>query len=118
MVGSLAVLGGMIAVAGGFEQGDSVAALTVAGIVFTAAGRLVYENARVLMDTTPADVRARAEPAIKGLGEEVELRRLRLRESGGRYFADVVVGVPPGQALVERSRRGGRGRDGGARRTA
>jgi divalent metal cation (Fe/Co/Zn/Cd) transporter len=31
----------------------------------------------------------------------VELRRLRLRESGGRYFADAVVGVPPGQAVVE-----------------
>jgi cation diffusion facilitator family transporter len=101
MVGSLAVLGGMIAVAVGFEQGDSVAALMVATIIFTAAGRLVYENGRVLMDTTPADARARAEAAINGLGDGVELRRLRLRESGGRYFADAVVGVPPGQALVE-----------------
>jgi divalent metal cation (Fe/Co/Zn/Cd) transporter len=101
MVGSLAVLGGMIAVAAGFEQGDSVAALMVAAIIFTAAGRLVYENGRVLMDTTPADARARAEAAINGLGDGVELRRLRLRESGGRYFADAVVGVPPGQALVE-----------------
>src|SRR2546429_5956690 len=32
---------------------------------------------------------------------DVELRRLRLRESAGRYFADVVVNVPPGQAVVE-----------------
>jgi divalent metal cation (Fe/Co/Zn/Cd) transporter len=31
----------------------------------------------------------------------VELGRLRLRESAGRYFADVVVTVPAGQALVE-----------------
>jgi divalent metal cation (Fe/Co/Zn/Cd) transporter len=29
------------------------------------------------------------------------LRRLRLRESGGRYFADAVVAVPPGAAVVE-----------------
>jgi cation diffusion facilitator family transporter len=101
MVGSLSVLGGMIAVAAGFEQGDSVAALMVAAIIFTAAGRLVYENARVLMDTTPADARARAEAAINQLGDGVELRRLRVRESGGRYFADAVVGVPPGQAVVE-----------------
>jgi cation diffusion facilitator family transporter len=101
MVGSLSVLGGIIAVAAGFEQGDSVAALMVAAIIFIAAGRLVYENARVLMDTTPADARARAEAAINQLGDGVELRRLRVRESGGRYFADAVVGVPPGQALVE-----------------
>ena len=78
-----------------------MAAIVVAGIIFAAAGRLIYENARVLMDTTPADARAQAESAISGLGDAIELRRLRLRESGGRYFADAVVGVPPGQALVE-----------------
>jgi divalent metal cation (Fe/Co/Zn/Cd) transporter len=35
------------------------------------------------------------------LGEDIELDRLRLRESAGRFFADVVVSVPPGQAVVE-----------------
>jgi divalent metal cation (Fe/Co/Zn/Cd) transporter len=35
------------------------------------------------------------------VGADVELSRLRLRESAGRYFADVVVTVPPGQAVVE-----------------
>ncbi|MGH2890540.1 MAG: cation diffusion facilitator family transporter [Solirubrobacteraceae bacterium] len=101
MAGSLAVLAGMIAVASGVQQGDSVAALVVATIMFTAAGRLVYENAKVLMDTAPADAQALAEAAINELGDSVELRRLRLRESGGRYFADAVVGVAPGQAVVE-----------------
>ena len=42
-----------------------------------------------------------AERAIAALGADVELDRLRLRESAGRYFADVVVSVPPGQAVVE-----------------
>jgi cation diffusion facilitator family transporter len=101
MAGSLAVLCGLIAVAAGFDEGDAIAALLVAGIIFAAASRLVYENARVLMDTTPADAREKAEAAISGLGDAVELRRLRLRESGGRYFADAIVGVPPGQAVVE-----------------
>jgi cation diffusion facilitator family transporter len=101
MAGSVAVLGGLIAVAAGFEQGDAVAALIVAFIIFIAAGRLIYENARVLMDTAPADARAQAQEAIDSLGDGVELRRLRLRESGGRYFADAVVAVPPGQAVVE-----------------
>src|SRR3954451_7037483 len=101
MAGSVAVLGGLTAVAAGFKAGDAVAALVVAGIIFAAAGRLIYENARVLMDTAPGDAQARAEQAITGLGDAVELRRLRLRESGGHYFADAVVGVSPGQALVE-----------------
>jgi divalent metal cation (Fe/Co/Zn/Cd) transporter len=97
--GSLAVLGGVAAVASGFGQGDAVAALVVAVIIFGAA-RLIYENGRVLMDTAPADARARAEQAINDLEDDVELRRLRVRESGGRYFADAVVAVPPGQAIV------------------
>jgi cation diffusion facilitator family transporter len=101
MAGSLAVLGGLIAVAAGFEDGDAVAAILVAGIIFGAASRLIYENARVLMDTSPAEAREKAEAAINELGDSVELRRLRVRESGGRYFADAVVGVPPGQAVVE-----------------
>jgi cation diffusion facilitator family transporter len=101
MAGSVAVLGGIVAVRTGFEQGDAVAALVVACIIFVAAGRLIYENARVLMDTTPAEARARAEAAISGLGNAIELRRLRVRESGGRYFADAVVGVPAGEAVVE-----------------
>jgi divalent metal cation (Fe/Co/Zn/Cd) transporter len=53
------------------------------------------------MDTTPADAQARAEHAIADLEGGIELRRLRVRESGGRYFADAVVAVPPGQAIVE-----------------
>jgi divalent metal cation (Fe/Co/Zn/Cd) transporter len=101
MAGSLAVLGGLIAVSAGFERGDAVAALVVALIIFGAAGRLIYENGRVLMDTAPADARARAEQAINDLGDDVELRRLRVRESGGHYFADAVVAVPPGQAIIE-----------------
>lgn len=101
MAGSLAVLAGLTAVAAGFEEGDAVAALIVAGIIFTAAARLIFENAKVLMDTAPADVHARAEQAIHDLGSGVDLRRLRLRESGGHYFADAVIAVPPGQPVVE-----------------
>ena len=101
MAGSVAVLAGLVAVSAGFHQGDAIAALLVAAIIFAAAGRLIFENARVLMDTTPAEAHARAYAAISDLGDRVELRRLRVRESGGQYFADAVVAVPPGQAAVE-----------------
>jgi len=85
----------------GFAQGDSIAALTVAAIIFATALRLISENANVLMDRTPSEAREAAERAIADLGADIELSRLRLRESAGRYFADVVVTVPPGQAVVE-----------------
>jgi cation diffusion facilitator family transporter len=101
MAGSVAVLLGLIAVRAGFEAGDAVAALIVAVIIFSAAARLVFENAQVLMDTAPAAAHALARDAIAALSPEIELHRLRLRESGGRYFADVVVSVPPGRAVIE-----------------
>lgn len=99
--GSIAVLVGLIAVRAGFRDGDAISALIVAGFIFTAAGRLIFENAQVLMDTAPTHVQAIARDAITALSPEIELDRLRLRESGGRYFADVVVAIPPGQAVVE-----------------
>jgi divalent metal cation (Fe/Co/Zn/Cd) transporter len=101
MAGSIAVLVGLILVRAGFQDGDAIAALIVAVIIFAAAGRLVFENSQVLMDTAPAAAQAIARDAIAALGPDVELDRLRLRESAGRYFADVVVAVPPGRAVVE-----------------
>ena len=98
---SVAVLIGLILVRAGFPDGDPIAALIVAMIIFAAAARLISENAQVLMDTAPAGAEAAAREAIVALGPEIELERLRLRESAGRYFADVVVGVPPGRAVVE-----------------
>jgi cation diffusion facilitator family transporter len=101
MAGSVAVLIGLLLVRAGFAQGDALAALTIAAIIFAAATRLITENANVLMDRTPAEAREAAEEAIASLEGDVELKRLRLRESAGRYFADVIVAVAPGQAVVE-----------------
>jgi cation diffusion facilitator family transporter len=101
MAGSFAVLGGFVLVGAGIEEGDALAALVVAGIIFAAAARLVADNAGVLMDRTPQAADEAARAAIAALGPEIELRRLRLRESSGRYFADAVVAVPPARAVVE-----------------
>jgi cation diffusion facilitator family transporter len=101
LAGSLAVLAGLIAASVGFHQGDAIAALLVAAIIFSAAARVIAENSRVLMDTTPAEAHARAHAAISDLSDDIELRRLRVRESGGHYFAEAVVAVRPGQAVIE-----------------
>jgi divalent metal cation (Fe/Co/Zn/Cd) transporter len=56
-------------------------------------------NVDVLMDRSPPDADAAAREAIGQVEPPVELRRLRLRRSAGRHFADVVIGVPPGAAV-------------------
>jgi cation diffusion facilitator family transporter len=101
LAGSMVVLAGLLAARMGAHDGDSLAALAVAVIIFASAARLIGENANVLMDRAPAEAQLAAEAAISQLAEDIELDRLRLRESAGRYFADVVVRVPPGQAVVE-----------------
>jgi cation diffusion facilitator family transporter len=99
MAGSIAVLLGLSFVAVGYPGADSLAALFVAVLVLLAAARLMRSNVDVLMDRSPADADAAARAAIEGVEPPVELRRLRLRRSAGRHFADVVIGVPPGAAV-------------------
>jgi cation diffusion facilitator family transporter len=101
MAGSVVVLVGLLLVRDGFAQGDAIAALIIATIVIATGARLITENANVLMDRTPAEAKEAAERAIARLEPDIELLRLRLRESAGRYFADAVVAVPPGQAVIE-----------------
>jgi len=101
MAGSAAVLVGLLLVRAGFAQGDAAAALVIAAIILAAAARLIAENANVLMDRTPSEAREAAERALARLEPDIELVRLRLRESAGRYFADVIIAVSPGQAVIE-----------------
>lgn len=97
--GSIAVLIGLSLTAAGYPGADSLAALFVAALVLFAAARLMRGNVDVLMDRSPADADAAARAAIEHVDPPVELRRLRVRRSAGRHFADVVIGVPPGAAV-------------------
>jgi len=99
LAGSTAVLAGLLLARAGYPEGDGVAALFVAVLVLLAAARLIRGNVDVLMDRVTAAAEAAARAAITELEPDVELRRLRMREAGGRHFADVVIGVPPGAAV-------------------
>jgi cation diffusion facilitator family transporter len=99
LVGTLAVLAGLSAAALGFPEGDSIAAVFVSVLVVSAAVRLARRNVDVLMDSSPDEATRVARRAISELEPPVELRRLRLRRSGGEHFADVVIGVAPGAAV-------------------
>ena len=101
LVGTLAVVAGLVAAAMGFPEGDALAALFVAALVLTAAARLIRRNVDVLMDRAPAAAEEAARAAIAALEPPVELSRLRLRQAGPSHFADVVISVPPGAAVAQ-----------------
>ena len=99
LAGTLAVLAGLSAAALGFPEGDAIAALFVGALVVAAAAQLLRRNVSVLMDQVPAEAELAARRAIASLDPPVELRRLRVRRSGGSHFADVVIGIAPGAAV-------------------
>jgi divalent metal cation (Fe/Co/Zn/Cd) transporter len=98
-VGSVAVLVGLVLVRSGYQKADAIAALFVALLVLLAAGRLMRRNVDVLMDVVPADAEEAARHAISGIRPSVELKRLRMRQAAGRYFADVVIAVSSDAAV-------------------
>jgi cation diffusion facilitator family transporter len=99
LAGSLAVLVGLGFAAAGYPDGDPIAALFVGALVLVAAARLMKTNVDVLMDRAPVAAEAAARSAIDAMQPGVDLRRLRMRQAGGRQFADVVIGVSPGAAV-------------------
>ena len=101
LAGSAAVLLGLLFVRAGYVRADSAAALFVAVLVLIAAARLMKRNVDVLMDRAPAAAEQAALDAIAGVEPAVQLRRLRMRQSGPRQFADVVITVPPGAAVAQ-----------------
>jgi cation diffusion facilitator family transporter len=99
LLGSVAVLTGLVFAHYGYPDADPIAALFVGVLVLVAAARLMKSNVDVLMDQAPAEAEAAALEAIGGIRPAVELRRLRMRQAGGRQFADVVIGVPYAAAV-------------------
>jgi cation diffusion facilitator family transporter len=101
LAGTIAVLVGLLLTRAGLPEADAFAALFVAALVLIAAIRMARVNVDVLMDHTPLEATATATRAIESLGPDIALKRLRMREAGGRQFADVVISIPPAAALAE-----------------
>src|SRR5436190_1447640 len=99
LVGSVAVLAGLVLARSGWADGDSVPAPFVAALVLVAAFRLMRRNVDVLMGRAPVEAEDAALAAIARIDPPVEVRRLRMRQAAGHHFADVVIGVSPGAAV-------------------
>src|SRR4051794_11409630 len=103
--GSVAVLFGLALVAAGEPRADAAAALFVAVLVIIAAVRLATQSIDVLMDRTSREAEEAVRAALAGL--DVELRRVRVRYAGGRYFVDLVIAVPADTGVGQGHRAGG-----------
>ncbi|HEY4977490.1 MAG TPA: cation diffusion facilitator family transporter [Gaiellaceae bacterium] len=101
LLGSAGVLVGLIFVRAGYPKADSIAAIFIAAIVLYAAARLAFKNADILIDRSPRSATEMARQAIDELDPPVDLKQLRVREGGGRYYAEVVIGVSPEAAVGE-----------------
>ena len=55
--------------------------------------RLARSNVNALMDSAPAGAEANLRAVVASMPGVTEVRALRVRSSGGKYFADVVIGV-------------------------
>ncbi|MDX6540819.1 MAG: hypothetical protein QOI71_2429 [Gaiellales bacterium] len=91
--GTLAVMVGLGFTALGHPSADALAAVFVGGLVVLGAVRLAGTNVNALMDSAPAGAEAHLRSVVASLPGVTEVRALRVRSSGGKYFADVVIGV-------------------------
>jgi cation diffusion facilitator family transporter len=99
LLGTVAVVVGLIFVAAGEPRADAVAALIVAAIVLVAASRLVRQSVDVLMDRAAAGAEESVRGALEGLN--VATRRLRVRHAAGRDFVDLVVALNADAGLAQ-----------------
>src|SRR4051812_33034465 len=101
LAGSVAVLIGLILVSAGTPSADAAAALFVAALVILSALPLARQSVDVLMDRPELETEQQIRGARARLPEPVELRRIRVRQAAGRYFADLVVGVPSDAGVTQ-----------------
>ena len=100
LLGTVAVVIGLILVAAGEPRADAIAALIVAVIVFFAASRLIKRAIDVLMDRASEDSERAVREAL-GAMPGIDVRRLRIRQAAGRDFVDLVVALSADAGLAQ-----------------
>jgi len=76
------------------ENADAVAAIGVSGIVISVGLRLAKQTMDALLDRAPEGFVAQLQTAISNVEGVTDVRRVRVRRVGNKFFADVVIGAP------------------------
>src|SRR3954451_11961336 len=94
VLGSVAVIIGLVLTGLGYAWGDSVAAISVAVMIPPLALRLARPTIETLLDRAPQGVAEKATAAIASVPGVVGVERLRARMVGPTHFIDAIAEVP------------------------
>ncbi|MCP4615044.1 MAG: cation-efflux pump [Bradyrhizobium sp.] len=94
VLGSFAVIAGLILAGLGFWWGDAAAAIAVAVMIGFLGLKMTRATVETLLDRAPEGVTEKAEAAIRALPGVVDVERTRVRMVGPTYFIDSIVKVP------------------------
>lgn len=76
------------------DRADALAALVVGLFILGKAGQMAMKSVNVLLDLAPVELQERISREAEAVPGVVGARQVRMRESGHRKFADIVVSVP------------------------
>ncbi|XIA63625.1 cation-efflux pump [Bradyrhizobium sp. TZ2] len=94
VLGSTAVIIGLVLTGLGFAWGDSVAAIAVALMISILGLRLGRSTVETLLDRAPDGVSEKATAAIRSVPGVVGVERVRARMVGPTHFIDAIAKVP------------------------
>src|SRR5438128_2785740 len=94
VLGSFAVIAGLILAGLGFWWGDAAAAIAVAVMIGFLGLKMTRATVETLLDRAPEGVTEQAEAAIRAVPGIVDVERMRVRMVGPTYFIDTIAKVP------------------------
>jgi cation diffusion facilitator family transporter len=94
VLGSIAVIIGLLLTALGYRWGDAAAAIAVAVMISILGLRLGRSTIETLLDRAPQGAAEKAIAAIKAVPGVVDVERLRVRMVGPTHFIDAIANVP------------------------
>ena len=94
VLGSIAVIIGLVLTGLGYLWGDSAAAIAVAVMISILGLRLGRSTIETLLDRAPEGASEKAIAAIRAVPGVVGVERLRVRMVGPTHFIDAIVKVP------------------------
>jgi cation diffusion facilitator family transporter len=94
VMGSFAVIAGLILAAMGFWWGDAAAAAAVAVMIALLGLRMAGSTVQTLVDRAPEGAHEKATAAIRGVPGVIDIERLRVRMVGATTFIDTIAKVP------------------------
>lgn len=94
VMGSTAVIVGLVLAGLGFWWGDAAAAIAVAVMIALLGLRMARETVETLLDRAPEGALEEATAAIRAVPGVVDVDRLRVRMVGATHFIDAIAKVP------------------------